>query len=192
MSVNNAGQIPWRSQMRQLRAAQVTEWMAPDEVVELVRAHFLDAVTWLMDTSLASWAQQWAQAPTRLSGASLKRQRRLILNERSGKGLQFVGVVRADHMVEVRQFSETGSFCLVIDYQSQRRIATYNRKTRERLHTQDLGDGIVVYAMRYDAIDQRWKIDSFVQELPPGWRANPLLQEFTILPGTLRTVGRDY
>jgi hypothetical protein len=192
MSVNNAGQIPWRSQMRQLRAAQVTEWMAPDEVVELVRAHYLDAVTWLMDTSLASWAQQWAQAPTRLSGASLKRQRRLILNERSGKGLQFVGVVRADHVVEVRQFSETGSFCLVIDYQSQRRIATYNRKTRERLHTQDLGDGILVYAMRYDAIDQRWKIDSFVQELPPGWRGNPLLQEFTILPGTLRTVGRDY
>lgn len=192
MSVNNAGQIPWRSQMRQLRAAQVTEWMAPDEVVELVRAHYMDAVTWLMDTSLASWAQQWAQAPTRLSGASLKRQRRLILNERSGKGLQFVGVVRADHVVEVRQFSETGSFCLVIDYQSQRRIATYNRKTRERLHTQDLGDGIVVYAMRYDAIDQRWKIDSFIQELPPGWRGNPLLQEFTILPGTLSTVGRDY
>lgn len=192
MSVNNAGQIPWRSQMRQLRAAQVTEWMAPDEVVELVRAHYLDAVTWLMDTSLASWAQQWAQAPTRLSGASLKRQRRLILNERSGKGLQFVGVVRADHVVEVRQFSETGSFCLVIDYQSQRRMATYNRKTRERLHTQDLGDGIVVYAMRYDAIDQRWKIDSFVQELPAGWRGNPLLQEFTILPGTLSTVGRDY
>lgn len=192
MSVNNAGQIPWRSQMRQLRAAQVTEWMAPDEVVELVRAHYMDAVTWLMDTSLASWAQQWAQAPTRLSGASLKRQRRLILNERSGKGLQFVGVVRADHVVEVRQFSETGSFCLVIDYQSQRRMATYNRKTRERLHTQDLGDGIVVYAMRYDAIDQRWKIDSFIQELPPGWRGNPLLQEFTILPGTLSTVGRDY
>lgn len=192
MSVNNAGQIPWRSKMRQLRAAQITEWMAPDEVVEQVRAHYLEAMNWLTDTTLSSWAQQWSQAPGRLSGACLKRQRRLVLNERSGRGVQFVGVVRCDHAVEVRQFSETGSFCLVIDYQSQRRMATYNRRTRERLHTQDLGDGIVVYAMRYDAIDQRWKIDSFVQELPPGWRANPLVQEFTILPGTLSSVGRDY
>jgi hypothetical protein len=192
MSVNNAGQIPWRGQMRQLRAAQTTEWMAPDDVVEQVRAQYLEAITWLTDTTLSSWAQQWAQAPARLSGACLKRQRRLVLNERSSKGVQFVGVVRADHVVEVRQFSETGSFCLVIDYQSQRRMATYNRRTRERLHTQDLGDGIVVYAMRYDAVDQRWKIDSFVQELPPGWRSNPLIQEFTILPGKYSTVGRDY
>ena len=192
MSVNNAGHLPWRRKMRQLKVAEKTEWMAPDEVVEQVRAHYLEATTWLTETALLSWAQQWAQAPVRLSGSYLKRQRNLILTFRAQTRLQPVGVLRADHLVEVRQFSEAGSFCLVIDMQTQRRMATYNYKTRARLHTQDMGDGVVVYAMRYDAKAERWKIDNFVQELPSGWRYSPLIQEFTTLPNALKSIGRDY
>ncbi len=178
--------------MRQLRVAEKTEWMAPDEVVEQVRAHYLESAAWMTDTALASWAHQWAQAPARLSGSALKRQRNLILSLRAQTRLQPVGVLRADHLVEVRQFSEAGSFCLVIDTQTQRRMATYNYRTRERLHTQDMGDGVAVYAMRYDAKAERWKIDSYVQALPLGWRSNPLFQEFTTLPDTLKKTGRDY
>ncbi len=190
--MNNPGQLPWRGKMRQLRVAEKAEWMAPDEVVEQVRAHYLEAVAWMSETMLSSWAQQWAQSPHYLNGSYLKRQRNLILSERARKRVQFVGVKRANHVVEVRQFSENGSFCLVIDTQTQCRMATYNRRTHERLHTQDLGDGVVVYAMRYDAEGERWKIDSFVQELPVGWRMGAVVREFTIVPGTLSRIGRDY
>ena len=190
--MNNPGQLPWRAKMRQLRVAEKAEWMAPDEVVEQVRAHYLEAVAWMSETMLSSWAQQWAQSPHYLNGSYLKRQRNLILSERARKRVQFVGVKRANHVVEVRQFSENGSFCLVIDTQTQCRMATYNRRTHERLHTQDLGDGVVVYAMRYDAEGERWKIDSFVQELPVGWRMGAVVREFTIVPGTLSRIGRDY
>lgn len=192
MSAKNSGQLPWRGRMRQLKVAEKTEWMAPDDVVEQVRTQYLDAANWLTDTATASWAQQWAQAPAHLSGSFLKRHRNLILTSRQQTRIQLAGVLRADHQVEVRQFSEAGSFCLVIDTQTQRRMATYNRKTHERLHTQDMGEGAVVYAMRYDATAERWKIDSFVQELPIGWRSSGLIEEFTALPSSLKKTGRDY
>jgi len=190
MSLNNAGRIPWGDKMRRLNAgsAQKVEWMAPDTVVAQVRAQYLEAINWLHESMLLSWAKQWSAAPNYLSGTHLKRYHNSLLLQREGKGVEFSGVLRADHVVEVRQFSENGAFCLVIDHQSQRRMATYNRKTLERLHTQDLGDGVVVYAMLYDAKDQRWKIGSFVQELPTGWRTRPMVQELSSLPGA---IGRD-
>lgn len=190
MSVNNAGQIPWRDKMRRLRAgaAQKPEWMAPDDVVQQVRAHYLDATHWLNDSMLMSWAQQWAGAPQHLSGSFLKRFRNLLLTQRDAKGTQLTGVLRADHTIEVREFSENGGFCLVIDQQTERRMATYNRKNHQRLHTQDLGDGVVVYAMLYDAADGRWKIGGFLQELPMDWRAHATTQ-FPHVPGN---IGRDY
>jgi len=143
MSVNNAGQIPWGDKMRRLRAgvAHKAEWMAPDDVVQQVRAHYLDAVGWLQDSMLMSWAQQWSDAPHYLGGVYLRRHRNLLLTQRDGQGVSLTGILRADHVVEVRQFSENGDFCLIIDHQSQRRMATYNRKTHERGMTQDLGDG---------------------------------------------------
>ncbi len=191
MSAKNAGHIPWRDKMRRLGKGAVhnAEWMAPDDVVQQVRAHYLDAVHWLNESMLVPWAQQWADAPQYLSGTYLKRYRNLLLTQRDAKGVQFTGVLRSDHIVEVRQFSENGGFCLVIDHQSQRRMATYNRKTRERLHTQDLGDGAAVYAMLYDAGDQRWKLGAFIQELPTGWRTRSLIRELSTLPGS---IGRDY
>ncbi|MEO8397677.1 MAG: hypothetical protein ABI700_32080 [Chloroflexota bacterium] len=191
MSLNNAGRIPWGDKMRRLNAGSVqkVEWMAPDHVVAQVRAQYLEAINWLHESMLTSWAKQWSTAPNFLSGTHLKRYHNSLLLQRDGKGVEVSGVLRADHVVEVRQFSETGAFCLVIDHQSQRRMATYNRKTFERLHTQDLGDGVVVYAMLYDAKDQRWKIGSFVQELPTDWRTRPLIQELSTMPGA---IGRDY
>ena len=191
MSLNSTGHIPWADRMRRLRAsiAHKAEWMAPDDVVERVRSEYLEAINWLNESVLAAWSQQWSAAPDYLTGSYLRRYRNLLLSQRDAKGVQLTGVLRADHVVEVRQFSENGAFCLIIDRQSQRRMATYNRRTLERLHTQDLGDGSVVYAMLYDAKDQRWKIGAFIQELPVGWRTRSIVQELTTLPGA---IGRDY
>ncbi len=191
MAVNGSGQTPWGDRMRRLRAGitRKAEWMAPDDVVQQVRMHYLQAVAWLQESMLMSWAQQWADAPSYLGGMYLKRHRNLLLAHRDAKGVSVTGILRADHVVEVRQFSEHGDFCLVIDHQQQRRMATYNRTTQERLHTQDLGDGVVVYAMIYDPKDRHWKIGSFMQELPVGWRTRPLIQELSTLPDA---IGRDH
>ncbi len=190
MSLNNSGRIPWCDKMRRLNAgvAHQAEWMAPDAVVQQVRAHYLEAINWLHESALLSWAQQWSSASDYLAGNYLKRFRNLLLTQRDSKTVQFSGILRADHVVEARQFSETGGTCLIVDHQSQRRMATYNRRTQERLHTQDLGDGAVVVVMLYDARDGRWKIGSFIQELPVGWRTRPLIQELSSLPGA---IGRD-
>jgi hypothetical protein len=187
MSVDKSGRIPWCDKMRRLSPA--AEWMAPEEVVQQVGAHYLEAVNWLYESTLLPWSRQWSGANKYLSGTFLSRQRNLLLTQRSGENLSITGVLRADHGVEARRFNENGDFCVVIDQQSQRRMATYNRIKRERLHTQDLGDATVVYAMMYDAKDQRWKIGGFIQELPVGWRSRPLFQELQSLPGG---IGRDY
>jgi hypothetical protein len=179
--------------MRRIRAgaARKAEWMAPDDVVQEVREHYLEAIHWLHDSATSTLGQQWSSAAYYLTGACLRRHQQILMNYRTGGLPNCYGVLRADHFVQVRQFSEDGERCLIIDRQTQRRMATYNSRTRARVMTQDLGSGAVVYVMVYTAKERRWKIDSLVQELPLGWgnhRAQPRIQEHATLPGA---IGRD-
>jgi hypothetical protein len=193
MSLNTSGSVPWLSRMRRIRAGveRKAEWMAPDEVVEEVREHYLEAIHWLHDSTNSTLGQQWSTASYYLTGHALRRHQQILMHYRTNGLPQFYGVLRADHVVQVRQFSDDGEHCLVIDRQMQRRMATYSTRTRERVSTQDLGSGAVLYAMVYVAKERRWKIDAFIQELPIGWgshHAKPLLQEHATLP---EAIGRD-
>lgn len=165
-ALNNSESIPWVRQLRRLHAgaARKAEWMAPEEVVAQVRAHYLETLQWMQSLEMLESPRQPGDDACYLDGACLKRFRALC-----GQGqARFAGVLRADHQVQVRYFSEDGRRCLVIDRQTQRRMATYDRRTGVRLHTQDLGDGAVVYQMVYDGRARRWKIETFIQELPSG------------------------
>jgi hypothetical protein len=193
MSLNTTGPVPWLSKMRRVRAgaARKAEWMAPEDVVQEVREHYLEAIHWLHDSATSTWGQQWSSAAYYLSGASLRRHQQILMYYRNHGVPNCYGVLRADHLVQVRQFSEDGEHCLVIDQQSQRRMATYNTRTRSRIVTQDLGSGAVVYSMIYAAKERRWKIEALIQELPLGWgthRTQPRIQEHTTLPDA---IGRD-
>ena len=191
MTLNNAGRVPWANKMRRVNAAAVNkaEWMAPDEVVQQVKRNYLDAINWLHDSMFSSWTQQWSGAAGYLIGAHLKRHQQVLLRGRAARVSEIAGVMRCDHVLEVRHFGENGDQCLIVDYQTGRRMATYNRDTHERLHTQDLGDGVVVYRMKYDEKAHRWKIEQFVQELPAGWgQARRGIKELTTLP---MSTGRD-
>lgn len=193
MSLSASGHVPWLSRMRRIRAGAVrkAEWMAPDDVVRDVREHYLEAIHWLHDSTTSTWGQQWSSSAYYLSGAYLRRHQQILMHYRTNGLPSCYGVLRADHYVQVRQFSEDGDRCLIIDRQSQRRMATYNTRTRTRVMTQDLGSGTVVYVLVYTAKERRWKIDSFVQELPLGWgnhRAQPRIQEHATLPDA---IGRD-
>ncbi len=193
MAMHSRGQVPWLGKMRRVKAgvAQKQEWMAPDDVVDKVRSDYLTATRWLGDNVLSSWQQQWMLAPYYMSGLYLKRFQTLVTQYRAGRMPRAVGVLRADHSVSVRSFSEDGERCLVVDRQTLRRMATYSSKTRERVMTQDLGDGAVVFQMRFDANDSRWKLDEFVQELPLGWDMSTGRARIRELAALRTPVGRD-
>lgn len=193
MAMRSRGQVPWLDKMRRVKAgnADKHEWMAPDEVVDKVRSDYLTATRWLGDNVLSSWQQQWMLAPYYMSGLFLKRFQTLVTQYRAGRMPRAVGVLRADHAVTVRSFSEDGERCVVVDRQTLRRMATYESRTHARVMTQDLGDGVVVYQMRFDANDKRWKLDEFVQELP-GMREKPRVRvEVLELAAAKVPVGRD-
>ncbi|HEX2909116.1 MAG TPA: hypothetical protein VHO69_19740 [Phototrophicaceae bacterium] len=193
MVLNNSDQTPWIGKLRRIHAgvAQKAEWMAPDEVVAQVRADYLEAVQWLQDSAQADATSQLLQATVYLDGLYLARYRTLV-NENDLQGEpRFIGVMRADHQVQVRHFSEDGRRCLVLDQQTQRRMATYDRRQQTRLHTQDLGDETVVYQMVYDSRAQRWKIEVFIQELPAGWGSASGSQRVRLAFRLPAATGRD-
>lgn len=170
---------------------QKAEWMAPDTVLVQVRSDYLGALQWLHDSALRDWSQQYSQASQYLSGTFLKRYQRLLKQNASSRGPHCIGILRADHQVEVRYFSEDGERCLVIDSQTQRRMATYDRDSRARLHTQDLGSCTMVYQMVYDTRARRWKVDSFIQELPLGWGNPKLVRHIKVQAELPAPAGRD-
>lgn len=183
MVSHGKGRVPWSAQLRRMSAGltQKAEWMAPDTVVHQVRSDYLAALEWLHDSALKHTRHQWAYAPLFLSGAYLKRHQRILRSQREAAPPRLVGILRSDHVIEVRHFSEDGESCLVIDHQEQRRMATYDFETRTRLHTQDVGACTLVYQMVYDLSSQRWKIAAFVQQLPLGWGSPKLTRHIRVL-----------
>lgn len=194
MTLNGRGQVPWSKKMRRIHAgaAHKAEWMATDEVVQQVRADYLAVTRWIHDYMLTDAPVRYQNAPHYLSGNYLKQfQTRLAQQFDLRRSPGFVGVLRADHQVSIRHFTASGESCLVVDYQTQRRMATYNARTHTRLLTQDLGSSLVVYRMVYDLDEYRWKIDDYVQELPAGWNgqhSTPRIREILVIPDT---IGRD-
>lgn len=194
MTMRDGNQIPWSDQLRRVHAGvpRLAEWMAPDEVVNQVRADYRTSVGWQHDNVLQSLSHQWLEAPQYLSGIYLKRYRAILHIQRQARPPATVGVLRADHRIEVRRFSAQGDRCLVIDYQTQRRMATYDYEARARLHTQDMGDCAVVYQMLYDSDSQRWKIDKFIQQLPPGWGNPAAVRHIEVMTDLPTASGRDH
>jgi hypothetical protein len=183
---------PWLWKIRHLRigVGNKVEWMASDAVIKQIESDYLQTFDWLHESLVSERLGSPGQAAGFLTGHALKRYQMLVVHyqRQQVKGSRFIGVLRADHHVEVRHFSEDGSRCLVIDRQTNRRMATYDRQAQVRLHTQDLGDGAVVYRMVYDDVIRRWKLEAFVQELPAGWGSRRV-RLLTSLP---TAIGRDH
>lgn len=159
--------VSWASRLKRVRAgSRDSEWMAPEDVLRRVRDNYMEAVHWLQDAAITAKARDRASD---YLCAEMLRQFNEQASLRAEKPTLFEGVLRAGHSVQVHRFTETGEVCLVIDHQTERRLATYNMASYERLHTQDMGRATLVYQMVYDRQDDRWKIASFVQKLPGGW-----------------------
>jgi hypothetical protein len=192
LMASNASKIPWLNKMRRLQnGSDAVDWMAPDGVVQKVKTDYMLAVEWMQSSPVMPFPQQWRGAPEYLTGAFLRRYQQILIRQRSDRDPLCYGVLRADHDLDVRGFSADGSRALLIDNQSGRRIATYRSETHERFLTQDMGDGAVVMQLRYDADQNRWKIETLIQELPIGWERRRKLSLTTELPPLPRRMGRD-
>lgn len=192
MASNSARKLPWINKMRRLRTGSAsTDWMAPEHVVEEVQADYLAALDWLQNSQTLPFPQHWRQAADWLAGPFLRRYQQLLLRQRSDRSVPIYGVLRADHQLEVRGFSKDGRRCWLIDRQHDRRMATYDRRTHERLVTQDMGSGAMVIVMVYAPEDSRWKFEAQIQQLPQGWERRQhfaFVSEQEALP---RSIGRD-
>lgn len=196
MSLSGRRQVPWAHRMQRVNAGARfrSEWMAPDTVRRRVHEDFLAAMRWLPESMLHDWSRQWNTAPHFLSGAMLKRHQEILKRYQLGKVPRYTGVLRSTHQVEVRHFSDDGERCLVIDRQTARRMATYDYRTGQRIMTQDLGDGVVVYEMAYDKHANCWKIDRTIQELPAGWSSRDgrhVRSRIDLLSALPPSIGRD-
>jgi len=192
MASNNARKLPWINKMRRLRTGSAcADWMAPEHVVQKVQADYLGAIDWLQDSQTLPFPQHWRQTTDWLAGPFLRRYQQLLLRQRSNHASLFYGVLRADHQLEVCGFSQDGRRCWLIDRQQDRRMATYDTRSHERLITQDMGSGAMVIVMVFAPEDSRWKLEAQVQQLPQGWERRQQLMiesEYEALP---RHIGRD-
>ena len=165
MTFDSTGSVPWLDRMRRVDA----EWFAPEDVVAQLGTHYLEAQEWMQNALITRSVRLWSMSSAFLSGVYHHRLQDFLREQQ--RRPRAIGVLRADHRLEARHFKPTGTECCLIDYQSERRMATYDPTTMTRVLTQDLGDGIEVYSMCYDPRDRRWKIDSFVQNLPADWNS---------------------
>ncbi len=180
--------VPWVNSLKRLNpgVANRAEWIAPNPVIENVKRDYLAFYTYAAETLPHGWLAYLRDLNRYLCEDMLREQRHnLSVRLQNDRGRVF-DVLRATHQMEVRHFSADGLTCILIDHQTERRLATYEYWTRNRLHTQDVGEANYVFKMMYDSRDARWKIAEYIQTLPPGnWQA--VLMEIN-LP---QSVGRD-
>jgi hypothetical protein len=183
--------IPWTNRLRRIHAgvARKAEWVAPDEVVHQVIHDYLHAIDWL---TLAALGEQTHRAPQYLTGRFLTRFQTIVNYQTSQRPAYFVGVIMARHHIQVRQFSEDGCRCLIVDCQTERSIESRQLIDRGWSLHQALGDGTLVFQMCYDTKVRLWKIEQFIQELPAGWGNRDDTGRVRLFSQLPTTIGRDF
>lgn len=157
--------LPWIRNMKPSNT-HPPEWIAPTYIVEAVKRDYVAFYRYASRTLTNGWVPYARNLDQYLCGEILREQRETLEDQMQQEN-QAVDVLRAHHQIEVRHFSPDGESCLVIDLQTERRMATYDFRNYRRIHTQHIDDAVLVYRMRYDRRTQSWKIAEFIQSLPP-------------------------
>ncbi len=158
----------WYRLRTQPSAGSVT--VPASDLVGTIQTDYRAALAWQQKSIVLHTARQWREAALYLSGEYLHDYRVTLQHYSTANMPRCVGILRADHHIEIRDLSPDCRQCLLLDTQFDRRMATYDGHTGRRLHTQDLGSGVLIYRMVFDERHHRWKIDAFVQELQLGWQ----------------------
>ncbi len=185
--------VPWLDQMRRVRIGQGRkEWLAPENIMHTVIQHYQEYVEFAQANLLKGWVGYARALPTFMVDDMLHAQLEVLDTRLRQDNLRLIDILRASHRVHVRNFGDDGLTCLLLDYQTERRLATYHYWTKRRVHTQHLADAILVYEMQYDLDDERWKMANFIQELPPHYYQQTIEGSLDTLENNLPPfLGRD-
>lgn len=167
--------VPWVNHMKRLNAGAVNraEWIAPNPIIENVKRDYLSFYDYATQTLPQGWLAYMRDLNQYMTDDLLREQRHsLSIRLQNDRGRIF-DILRANHHIEVRNFSSDGLTCILIDSQTECRLATYDYWNGNRLHTQDVGDAAYVFKMTYDTREERWKMAQYIQTLPPGnWQSS--------------------
>lgn len=181
--------VAWSDKMRRMNNLMDNraEWTAPDYVRQQVRADYLEAFYQLtrVPTLTREAAMQY------LSGTMLLFFREVMLYYRTDP--RFFETLHADHYVMVRGFSADGERCLLFDRQTNRKVTLLHAKDLKPWFTQAIDDAVYVYRMVYDGALQRWKIESFLYQIPlsVGNDKHLFLYPSSVLSAHLPKMGRE-
>ena len=186
----------WPSDLRRLHpgVALKAAWMAPDVVIHAVEGDYVHAQRWIAETMLAGYAKFSDEAPRYFTGTYIKREQKLAAAhlKSNPRGQRYIGVLRCDHKIRIRHFSDDGLECYLLDRQTHRVVVTYDYPCLRPLGTQALDQGAYVYHMIFDRKERHWKIEDFVQQLPLGWEEQVISSDSIRLDESLpAAAGRD-
>lgn len=160
--------VPWLDKMRRVKIGEGRpEWLVPESVMHTVIQHYQEYIEFAQQNLLKGWVGYTRALTTYMHGEMLTAQLKILDARLHQDDLRLIDILRASHRVHVRNFNNDGLTCLLVDYQTERRLATYHYWTQRRVHTQHLEDAILIYQMQFDSANERWKLANFIQELPP-------------------------
>ena len=165
--------VRWQAHLRRLHPGvqHKAEWMAPDEIVRAVESDYLAAHYWMAQAMLSGYIRFLNEAPLYFAGSYLRRQQKIATAQLQSikTSVRYVGVLSATHQLKVRHFSDDGLICYLVDFQTSRKLTTYEYWKLRSMHVQALDPVAYVFRMVFDNGTRRWKIEDLVQQLPRGW-----------------------
>jgi hypothetical protein len=185
--------VAWASSLSRQNAGAGAraEWMAPPEVVETIKSDYMASQAWLTEYS-RDWGLMARGLHWHASGDYRRRQTAVLASLVGAHGPRLAATLEASHRLSVRRFSADGLSCLLIDSQTARTMVTRGYWSGRRQVRQRLPDTAVVWAMGYDLEARRWKVNRFVQTLPPrAAMSAPLGVPVTVSAELPRVAGRD-
>lgn len=185
--------VPWVDRMERVNLGNnVREWLAPVEVCQQVMADYQQAITFTRKALRQGWIPYGRVLDEYATGNYLREQRQRLEKRLRRDRLRLIDILDAQHELRVRHFSDDGLACILLDYQTARRLRIYEYWTRRLIQTLTLDDTIYVYQMVYDHESRRWKIAEFIQELPARIALMALHHPLSELLPHISAAGRDH
>ena len=148
--------------------AHKAEWMAAPEVIQQVVHDYRASLTWATEALADGYPRYLRELSHYFVGEGFNLQRQIVLTHVRRSGTRLIGLLEAQHTIEVRRFSSDGLTCDLFDLQTHQRMITFDLWSKRRINEQALGAALYVYRMQYDAATNRWKIAQRAQQLPIG------------------------
>lgn len=161
------GRQPEPVQLIRINSGQPqAEWTSTGITLRQVKQDYLKTVAYIED-----WTSQTkpdvamcSHIESRLAASF---RRRFQLYARYRQQTAYFEVFRCDHTLTVRHFSTDAQSCILLDFQTNRRLILHVAAGIIRPPVHTLADQVLVYRMVYDAEQHLWQIADYIQSISP-------------------------